>query len=139
MGIRDIINVRQTIDFLVKAMKEADPWAFLSGIMNMMQVMSGTISLLQALTKVSWLASAAQAALQVLTGNPWIIPVALGAAAIFAAMAGAGVPGLGGASAAQSGTTYNQNINVTMGIPGSGIDVTTEIGRWAVREYTSVR
>lgn len=53
----------------------------------MVQVVRNLTSFLMMLTKVSWAANAAQAALAVLTQRWWLIPAALAAAGVMFAMA----------------------------------------------------
>lgn len=75
-------NARQAVDQLLDGLKTMNPLLFLSAFINMMQVVNNLTHLMTILQTSTAGASAAQAVLAVLTGNWWIIPLALTAGAL---------------------------------------------------------
>ena len=75
-------NARQAVDQLLDGLKTMNPLLFLSAFINMMQVVNNLTHLMTILKTSTAGASAAQAVLAVLTGNWWIIPLALTAGAL---------------------------------------------------------
>ncbi len=75
-------NARQAVDQLIDGLKTMNPLLFLSAFINMMQVVNNLTHLMTILKTSTAGASAAQAVLAVLTGNWWIIPLALTAGAL---------------------------------------------------------
>lgn len=76
------MEIRSAIEQMGKAIKTADPWAFVSFISSSLGVLRSTIFVLEMLQKTTALASAATAILDVLTGNWWLIPLALATAGV---------------------------------------------------------
>jgi hypothetical protein len=75
-------NARQAVDQLLDGLKTMNPLLFLSAFINMMQVVNNLTHLMTILKTATAGASAAQTILAVLTGNWWIIPLALTAGAL---------------------------------------------------------
>ena len=82
MSVRALNASRLAVQQTSRAITELDPQAALYGFLNMMQVVRNLTSLTNLLRESTGAASAAQAILATLTGNWWIIPVALAAGAI---------------------------------------------------------
>ena len=82
MSVRALNASRLAVQQTSRAITELDPQAALYGFLNMMQVVRNLTSLTTMLKESTGAASAAQAILATLTGNWWIIPVALAAGAI---------------------------------------------------------
>jgi hypothetical protein len=82
MSVRSLNASRLAVQQTSRAITELDPQAALYGFLNMMQVVRNLTSLTTMLKESTGAASAAQAILATLTGNWWIIPVALAAGAI---------------------------------------------------------
>lgn len=79
-GIRGVNAARLAIEQTERAIAKLDPRAAMYAFLNMVQVIRNLTSFLMLLSKVTWAQNAAQAALATLTGQWWLIPLALAAA-----------------------------------------------------------
>jgi hypothetical protein len=82
MTMRAANAARLAVSQTSKAVTELNPTALMYGFLNMMQVVNNLTSLTRKLKDSSGAAASAQAILATLTGNWWIIPVALAAGAL---------------------------------------------------------
>jgi hypothetical protein len=82
MSVRALNASRLAVQQTSRAITELDPQAALYGFLNMMQVVRNLTTLTNLLKESTGAASAAQAILTTLTGNWWIIPIALAAGAL---------------------------------------------------------
>jgi hypothetical protein len=82
MSVRSINAARLAVEQTTKAIADMDLRAAMYGFLNMMQVVRNLSSLMIMLKESTGAASAAQAILATLTGNWWLIPLALTAGAL---------------------------------------------------------
>jgi hypothetical protein len=82
MAMRSANAARLAISQTSKAITELNPTALMYGFLNMMQVVNNLTSLTRMLKDTTGSAASAQAVLAALTGNWWLIPVALAAGAL---------------------------------------------------------
>jgi hypothetical protein len=82
MTMRSANAARLAISQTSKAITDLNPTALMYGFLNMMQVVNNLTSLTRMLKDSTGAAASAQAILAALTGNWWLIPIALAAGAI---------------------------------------------------------
>lgn len=82
MAIRSANAARLAISQTTRAITDLNPTALMYGFLNMMQVVNNLTSLTRMLKDSTGAAARAQAVLVTLTGNWWLIPVALAAGAL---------------------------------------------------------
>lgn len=82
MSVRSINAARLAVEQTTKAITDMDLRAAMYGFLNMMQVVRNLTSLMTMLKESTGAASAAQAILATLTGQWWLIPLALTAGAL---------------------------------------------------------
>lgn len=82
MSIRAANAARLAITQTTKAITELNPVAAMYGFLNMIQVVRNLTSLTKMLKETTGSAAAAQAILATLTGNWWVVPMALAAGAV---------------------------------------------------------
>ena len=82
MSVRTLNAARLAVEQTSKAITDLNPTAAMYAFLNMMQVVRNLTSLTIMLKNTTGAASAAQAILATLTGNWWLIPLALAAGAI---------------------------------------------------------
>ena len=82
MAMRSANAARLAVSQTSRAITELNPTALMYGFLNMMQVVNNLTSLTRMLKDSTGAAASAQAVLAALTGNWWLIPVALAAGAL---------------------------------------------------------
>ena len=82
MTLRAVNATRLAVTQTSRAISELNPVAAMYGFLNMMQVVRNLTSLTRMLKDATGSAAAAQAILSTLTGNMWLIPLALAAGAL---------------------------------------------------------
>lgn len=75
-------NVRQAVNQLLEGIQTMNPILLLSAFLNMLQVVNNLTVLMNALKTSTASAAAAQGILATLTGNWWLIPLAITAGAL---------------------------------------------------------
>ncbi len=75
-------NVRQAVNQLLEGIETMNPLLLLSAFLNMVQVVNNLTTLMTALKTSTASAAAAQGILATLTGNWWLIPLAITAGAL---------------------------------------------------------
>ena len=86
MAIRDINAARLAVQQFAVAIRTLNIGSFMYALLNVMQVMYTTIAILQSMIKMQIAAASAQAALDILMGRPYLIPLALAGAGLAYAM-----------------------------------------------------
>lgn len=82
MTTRSVNAMRLAISQTAKGISDLNPTALMYGFLNMVQVVRNLTSLTKMLKDSTGAAASAQAILATLTGNWWVIPVALAAGAL---------------------------------------------------------